>query len=598
MAGIGFISHLTPPSLFSLCRKLEEAFSDNTGQIRLMIGKELENIRGDIVSEAEARREGNEANDDKTKFFNSIIEEREKAMTTMLEDRIGRIEKTLNMDAETRRKRIEDEQKETTKFLSSIMEVAKLETIALKKKHESMTAKTTEHLRELSAEVVSIQQSTSKAEKRIGEITAASVQGVSQALESGLTQHSSEITELREVISAEITARRNASEKLSVVCDGLHETQKSDDATTNELIGAEIAKIYEKIEEVPSMIEVVVKECNKFTLQQCESVQTGLETKLRSLDESVYKLTNHVEEVQRESKELIDHVAEHLDKTDKMVNKIQIAVDENAENVASEIASARMNESNLNKKIDEAVEKEKEERMDSEKELVEEREKKEDVVLHMLQDEIKKAQETAKIDTHNLKLECNSNLAEKYDELLTAARQHDSELYSTVTLDIASSLTVAKGHADSVTNEKNATINAHIEAVRSVLSEQVSGISAGLQEETKARAGIVDKVEADILSERRKTDGEFTKVQIKLNEDAQFAEKERTMLKNMIESRACSAEEKVRRTKILDHIISQQYLLITHTSTINNQTPARSTNSCRGPHATFAHESNLQRRGF
>tara|TARA_B110000971_G_C19815004_1_gene410597 strand:+ start:116 stop:331 length:216 start_codon:yes stop_codon:yes gene_type:complete len=52
----------------------------------------------------------------------------------MLEDRIGRLEKVINADAATRQKRIEEEQKETSKFLTSIMQTAKMETVALKKK--------------------------------------------------------------------------------------------------------------------------------------------------------------------------------------------------------------------------------------------------------------------------------------------------------------------------------------------------------------------------------------------------------------------------------------------------------------------------------
>jgi len=526
-------------------RKLEVEFASNDGEVRKLIGKEIDKVRTNIIQEAEARREGNEANDDKTKFFKSIIEEREKVMTNMLEDRIGRIENAVNMDADSRRKRIEEEQKETSKFLDNMMEVAKLETIALKKKHEAMTAKTTEHLRELSAEVVNIQSSTSKAEKRIGEITAASVQGVSVVVESGLKQHSGEIKELREVVSAEITARRSASDKLGLAISSLGEELRSDSASTNELMGVEIGKVHDRLDDIPSLIEKACKQCNEFALKNCETVKKTLEDSITKMEEKVYKLTNHVEEVQRESRDLIDHVAAHLEKTDKIVNKVQAEVGENASRVSDEILTARKNEEKLDNKIDQLIAAEKEERSASESELTEIREKKEALMMGLLKDDIKATQETAKSDTHMLKLECEQNLVKKFEEALAAARAHDTEIYSTVTSDIASSLTVGKSYADSVANEKNANISAHIEAVRSVLSEQVDGVRKGLQAETAARVGIAEKVESDILKERRKTDSEFTEVQIKLNEDAQFAEKERTALKQMIESRACKAEEKL-----------------------------------------------------
>ena len=128
---------------------------------------------------------------------------------------------------------------------------------------------------------------------------------------------------------------------------------------------------------------------------------------------------------------------------------------------------------------------------------------------------------------------------------MKSAKTMDEELYSTAKSDMTSSLTVSKAYSDTVVNSKNEYLGTLVEEVRRNLSEQVDNVRAGLHSETESRGRIMDSVNETFLNERRKTDSEFTVLGVKLNEDGQFAEKERTQLKNLIESRSQKAEEKL-----------------------------------------------------
>jgi len=234
-----------------------------------------------------------------------------------------------------------------------------------------------------------------------------------------------------------------------------------------------------------------------------------------------------------------------LEKTDKLVGELHVQVDSNVENLSEEIMSREKGEVNLDKKIDNEVEKETVERKKDEELLEEKRAGKEMLMMKMTKQDCKEAIEIAKRDVHELKLSTEANLAEKYEELLKSAKTMDEELYSTAKSDMTSSLTVSKAYSDTVVNSKNEYLGTLVEEVRRNLSEQVDNVRAGLHSETESRGRIMDSVNETFLNERRKTDSEFTVLGVKLNEDGQFAEKERTQLKNLIESRSQKAEEKL-----------------------------------------------------
>jgi len=133
---------------------------------RRLVSKETEQLHEQIVAEASARREGAGDVNQKNRLLSNMIEEREKANVEMIGERIMRLERFQEGENEMRRKKNEEREKEARKFFSELTTTAKTETEALKNRHEAMTAQTTEQLRELSNEVVSIQETTRKAEER------------------------------------------------------------------------------------------------------------------------------------------------------------------------------------------------------------------------------------------------------------------------------------------------------------------------------------------------------------------------------------------------------------------------------------------------
>lgn len=135
-----------------------------------------------------------------------------------------------------------------------------------------MTKQTQESLRELSTEVVNIQETTRKAEKRIGELTASSLQGISTAMETGMKQFQSSTKEIKEVLSAEISARRNAGEKTSA---RMSEMELREEARINDLgeqVGARLNAMQEQVDAIPAKLEAVTKDCKDFATYAAPSL--------------------------------------------------------------------------------------------------------------------------------------------------------------------------------------------------------------------------------------------------------------------------------------------------------------------------------------
>lgn len=84
----------------------------------------------------------------------------------MVEERILRLERAAEGSDAVRKKQNEAREKEARKFFNDIAATARTETGTMKARHKAMTAQTVEQLRELSHEVVQIQETTRKAEKR------------------------------------------------------------------------------------------------------------------------------------------------------------------------------------------------------------------------------------------------------------------------------------------------------------------------------------------------------------------------------------------------------------------------------------------------
>lgn len=78
---------------------------------------------------------------------------------------------------------------------------------------------------------------------RIGELTAGSLQGISTAMETGMKQFNRDIKELREVMSAEITARRNGNDKLVRRVQDIESREEAGLNELGELMGTELRKV-------------------------------------------------------------------------------------------------------------------------------------------------------------------------------------------------------------------------------------------------------------------------------------------------------------------------------------------------------------------
>ncbi|GMI36742.1 hypothetical protein TrRE_jg9651 [Triparma retinervis] len=488
-------------------RQLQRSMMDMQSETRRLISNETETLHEEIVAEASARREGAGEVDQKTRFLSNIIEEREKANLGMIEDRIIRLEKAQGGESDMRRKKDEAREKEFRKFFSELSNMAKTETETMKSRHEAMTAQTTEQLRELSHEVVSIQETTRKAEKRIGELTAGSLQGISTAMESGMNQFNQDVKELREVMSAEITARRNGNDKVVARVEELESREEAGLSQLEELLGSEVRRIQDQIDVVPSIITAAKDEAKAFATNEADKVKYELSMELKQMTVRIDELAQHVEDVRVESKRAREHLNTNLER----MNTHLSAVDGQCKGVElklnEEIMAREKGDHESGVKLDEAMSTERGEREREDAALGERLSETNLSLLQKIEKDDVAYYNKSKAEIHELNMESQKARVELAEKAIGDARKMDEVLMSVTRKEIADHLVMAKSYADVVANEKSSKMHNTLELVRESLTKQTNAVKNGLDSEIDARVKDAGRANELIVSETVKLQG-------------------------------------------------------------------------------------------
>ena len=488
-------------------RQLQRSMMDMQSETRRLISKETGTLHDEIVAEATARREGAGEVDNKTRFLSNIIEEREKANLEMIEDRIVRLEKAQGGESDVRRKKDEAREKEFRKFFSELSNMAKTETETMKSRHEAMTAQTAEQLRELSYEVVSIQETTRKAEKRIGELTAGSLQGISTAMESGMKQFNQDIKELREVMSAEITARRNGNDKVVARVADLESREEAGLSQLEELLGTEVRRIQDQIDAVPAMVTSAKDEAKSFATDEAEKVKYELSMELKQMSIRIDELAQHVEDVRIESKRAREHLntnlermSTHLSTVDGQCKGVELKLNE-------EIMAREKGDHDGDMKLDEAMSAERGEREKQDAALGEKLSETNLSLLNKIEKDDVAFYNKSKAEIHELSMESQKARVELASKVIGDARKMDEVLMSVARKEIADHLVMAKSYADVVANEKSNRMHDTLEIVRGTLTKQIDAVKNGLDSEIDSRVKDVGRANELIVSETAKLQG-------------------------------------------------------------------------------------------
>mmetsp|Transcript_5647 Transcript_5647/g.11296 ORF Transcript_5647/g.11296 Transcript_5647/m.11296 type:complete len:1400 (+) Transcript_5647:83-4282(+) len=498
-------------------RQLQRSLMDMQSDTRRLVSKETENLHEQIVAEATARREGAGEVDQKNRFLSKMIEEREKANFEIMEERIVRVERVLGGESDVRRKKDEEREKEFRRFFSELSSMAKTETEAMKSRHEAMTAQTTEQLRELSHEVVSIQETTRKAEKRIGELTAGSLQGISTAMESGMKQFNQDIKELREVMSAEITARRNGNDKVVKRVGDLESREEAGLSQLEELLGSEVRRLQDQIDAVPGIIAAAKEDAKAFATSEADKVKYDLGIEMKQMTMKIDELTQHVEDVRIESKRAREHLntnlermSAHLSTVDGHSKGVELKLNE-------EIMAREKGDHDCLVKLDETISVERGEREKEDAALGEKLSDTNLTLLNKIEKDDVDYYNKSKAEIHNLNMESQTARVEMAKKLVEEARKMDEVLLSITRKEIADHLVMAKSYADVVANEKSTNMHKTIELVRESLTKQTNAVKNGLDSEVDSRVKDVANANDMIVSETVKLQGMLEDLKNTLN---------------------------------------------------------------------------------
>ncbi|GMH69138.1 hypothetical protein TL16_g05086 [Triparma laevis f. inornata] len=531
-------------------RQLERSLIEVQNENRRLIKKETDTLHSQILAEASARREGTSEVDEKNRFLGQIIEEREKANIGMVEERILRLERAAEGSDAVRKKQNEAREKEARKFFNDIAATARTETDTMKARHEAMTAQTVEQLRELSHEVVQIQETTRKAEKRIGELTAGSLQGISTAMESGMKQFQQDVKEIREVLSAEITARRNGNEKVIKRVEDVELKEESALSELTELLGTQVRRLQDEIEAIPAMIEQAKVDAKVFTTDECEKVKSELYLEIKEIVKRMDDLSQHVEDVRAESKRAREHLEvnlqrmnTHLVDVDTMNKKVELKLSEEVMERESHVQ--KVNAELTNAFTEERMEREKEDQTLSEKisevNLI---------LIEKIEREDNDSYNKSKQEMFELGVACQEARTKLMEQVVQEAENMDQTITATLRKEIADSVIVGKSYAEQVSQEKTSHLHETIEIVREGLTKQCNSVKESLELEVDVRTGDIAKVKETVGEEVRRLGVSIDALKLALDREKEMEEEERNKILQEIVD-ACNRVEAIMGQKLI-----------------------------------------------
>ena len=471
-----------------LARKnLASTLADSQASARRDLARETEVLRDQMVTGAGGGRDGGGGEEERAAFVARMVEVREEANLGAVGERMDRLERAHERDREDRGRREEEREKEAGRFFADLKATAGTETAALKSRHAAMSSKTMESLRELSSEVVSIQETTRKAEKRIGELTASSLRGISGAMEAGVRQFQASTKELREVLSAEISARRSSTEKMG---GRINEMEMREEARVNDLAeqtGEQLNGMQKQVDALPGMLAACEKGCKDFASSSCEKLGTDLNTSMGSLQVRTETLTAHVEDVREESKK----AREHLESSLVGMNRHLSEVDRRGKDVEFKLANEVMDREKAVFKVGadfaERLAAEETERSGGDSDLAEKTAALHRNLENKILSEANNAAKKGKQDLHDSETAAAGKRGALREELLGAARNMDAAEREDLLRRIGEVKTECEGYSDAVSGEKFARTQEHVEAVREQLARSTDGVRAALEVERGAR---------------------------------------------------------------------------------------------------------------
>ena len=526
-------------------RKLAQDLVNMQSESRRHVNKETTLLHDQIVGEANNRREAAGGDDEKIAFLQQMIEAREKANLDAMGDRMNRIEQHIESEETNRGKREETAQKDARKFFHNLTTTAKTETAALRSRHEAMTTQTQESLRELSTEVVNIQETTRKAEKRIGELTASSLQGISTAMESGMKQFQSSTKEIREVLSAEISARRN---NITAVHTRIDEVKLEEDGRINDLgeqVGEKLNAMRQQVEKLPEMIADCTNVCKDFTSYECEKVRMELTLSMDSLTVKMNTLTQHVDDVREESK----RAREHLESSLERMNKHLGDVDKNCKDVEFKLSTEIMDREKavykLGNEVKESLSVESAEREKVDSGLAETLSS---TRLHlenkMLTDDMTHYAK-GKQDLHDSEISAGAKRKVLKEELLSLVRNMDERERENMLIQVGEATSVCKSYGDQVSNEKFAQTQRHMETVREQLAKSTDAVRAALETEKTVRVEESLRIDGVLLEHEKETSNQLEDLKKFVTSEVDNQEKERNKIVGKISEECMKVEERV-----------------------------------------------------
>ncbi|GMI08444.1 hypothetical protein TrVE_jg9224 [Triparma verrucosa] len=511
-------------------RQLERSLIEVQEENRRLIKKETDGLHSQILAEASARREGSTEVDEKNRFLGQIIEEREKANIAMVEERIIRLEKAAEGSDVIRRKQNEEREKEARKFFNDIATTARTETDTMKARHEAMTAQTVEQLRELSHEVVQIQETTRKAEKRIGELTAGSLQGISTAMESGMKQFQQDVKEIREVLSAEITARRNGNEKVLKRVEDVELREESALSELTELLGTQVRRLQDGIDAIPAMIEEAKVEAKAFTTDECEKVKSELYLEIKEIVKRMDDLSQHVEDVRAESKRAREHLEVNLQRMNTQLVDVDTFSKKVELKLSEEVMERESHVQKVNAEMNNALT---EERMEREKEDQALGEKVSEVNLNLIEKierEDTESYNKSKQEIFELGVSCQEARTKLMEQVVQQAKNMDQTNTATLRKEIAASVIVGKSFAEQISQEKTSHLHETIEIVRDGLTKQCNSVKESLELEVDVRTADITAVKETVGEEVKRLGVAIDALKLALDREKEMEEEERNKI--------------------------------------------------------------------
>ena len=349
--------------------------------------------------------------------------------------------------------------------------------------------------------------------------------------------------EIREVLSAEITARRSGNEKVIKRVADVETREESALNELRELLGTHVKLLQDQIDAIPGMVAAAKEESKKFTVDECDKVKREMFAEVKELDKKLKEVNQQVGDLKVESERTKEHMQMSFDRVNAFISDVEKHSKKNEHDLFEERVSREKGDHACDVKIVSMVEAEEAERQKGDGALEEKLSKTSLSLFDKIESDDERHYNASKKEVHDLDMACQRERIALAEKVIEEARTMDEQGLVAVRKDISDHLVLAKSYADAVSNEKSSHLHGTMELLRESLTKQTDAVKAGLDLEVNTRAREMTSANDLTMGESKKLRDALEEARKAGEDEAARSKEERNKIVEKISASCESVEE-------------------------------------------------------